>query len=73
MMPTKVETSWHREIRIFDFCIWHGRQIIAELESSGGDHSEDIQCLYDCIDAWDHFRSIAEEALLNEKRGAGRR
>lgn len=63
------DQHWKREARIMEFCANHARQIMAELQTSGGEHYEDIEELEGLIETWDHLRLIAEDAALNEKAG----
>jgi hypothetical protein len=63
-----VGEHWRKEARIFEFCINHARQIIAELQTSGGDHYEDTQELEGLIEVWENLRDVAEEARLNEEQ-----
>lgn len=57
--PTKRQLTAMREVRIFDFCIQHANEIIGELHSSGGDHSEDVEILDGLIEGWEHLRGFA--------------
>lgn len=59
---------WSREERIFEFCINHARQIIAELRTSGGEHYEDIEDLDGLIETWAYLANVAEEARRSEER-----
>ena len=63
-----------REVRIFQFAQTQARQIIAELESSNGEHTEDIDELYGLIEVWAHLQEQAaydaQEAELREVEGA---
>ena len=63
---------WRKEERIFEFCENHARQIIAELETSGGDHYEDIEELEGLIETWGYLRLVAEEARLNAEYRSAR-
>ena len=65
---SNLRTYWRREMRIMDFCVNHARQIIAELESAGGDHHEDVQELLGLIEVWEYLSHVAEEGLRKEER-----
>lgn len=62
-----MKEHWRREERIFEFCINHARQIIAELKTSGGDHGEDIRDLEGLIERWEMLYAAVEEARMNEE------
>jgi hypothetical protein len=53
-------SAWQREARIFEFCIRHARQIVAELESSSGEHDEDTTMLYELMEGWEVLQRCAE-------------
>lgn len=61
-----------REARIFDFCQRKAHEIIGELESSGGDHREDVEVLEGLIETWEHLEGAAiYEAQQEEMRDHG--
>lgn len=60
--------DWNREVRIFSFCIDQARQIIGELQTSHGEHQEDIEELEGLIEVWEHLQAVAQEAILNERQ-----
>lgn len=49
-----------RESRIFEFCERKAEEIIAELNTSGGDHGEDVEVLEGLIETWRALRESAE-------------
>lgn len=52
-----------REVRIFQRCEDLASQIIAELRTSGGEHSEDYEYLYGLIEGWECLRFASEEHM----------
>ena len=75
--PNKAMLSHWREQRIFDFCTERGRQIISELESSAGEHGEDVQVLWGLVETWEDLsrqeRMAADlaEARIPTQEGEG--
>ena len=59
-------SMWRTEVRIFDSCIQRGREIVAELSQSGGDHHEDVEAIEGLMEVWACLRDAAEEEGLNE-------
>lgn len=61
--PDKAALAAVRQMRIMEHSIAGARQIIGDLQTAGGDHSEDIETLDALIDSWGLLQEIAEAEL----------
>lgn len=68
--PDKVALACMREMRIMEGCINGARQIIGDLQTAGGDNSEDIETLDNLIERWSMLHQDAETDLYDIEAAA---